>query len=65
MVTMSSYDQLYECLNPKCNYIYDPEWGDKKGEIPPGTQFEDMPENWRCPYCGTGREKFRPLPQGG
>ncbi len=62
---MAPYNQLYQCPNPKCNYIYDSEWGDKQAGVPPGTQFEDVPEDWRCPYCGAGREQFRHLLQGG
>ena len=65
VVTMAGHDQLYQCPNPKCNYIYDSQWGDKNGKIPPGTRFEDVAEDWRCPYCGAGREKFRRLAQGG
>ena len=37
------------CL--ECHYIYDPEKGDPKAGIPPGTPFEDLPETWRCPEC--------------
>jgi len=27
-----------------CKYTYDPEKGDPKQGIPPGTQFEDLPD---------------------
>ncbi len=27
-----------------CRYIYAPEVGDPKQEIPPGTKFEDLPD---------------------
>jgi len=37
------------CL--ECHYIYDPEKGDPKQGIPPGTPFEDLPDTWRCPEC--------------
>ncbi len=34
-----------------CGYVYDPaEHG--------GTVFEDLPEDWKCPRCGQGRDKF-------
>ncbi len=34
-----------------CGYVYDPaEHG--------GTAFEDLPEDWRCPRCKQGKEKF-------
>ena len=41
-----------------CKYIYDPEKGDPKQGIPPGTQFEDLPDTWRCPRCKRKKEKF-------
>lgn len=41
----------YVC--PICGYIYDPELGDPEHGIPPGTAFEDLPEDWVCPYCNT------------
>ena len=28
-----------------CGYVYDPERGDPDGRIPPGTAFEDIPDN--------------------
>ena len=41
-----------------CKYTYDPEKGDPKQGIPPGTQFEDLPDTWRCPRCKQPKEKF-------
>ena len=41
-----------------CGYIYDPEKGDHKQNIPAGTKFEDLPDNWRCPRCKRKKEKF-------
>ena len=41
-----------------CGYIYDPEKGYPKNNIPAGTKFEDLPENWRCPICKNCKEKF-------
>mgnify|MGYP000682029847 CR=1 FL=1 len=35
-----------------CDFIYDPEIGDPEGGIEPGTQFEDIPDDWVCPLCG-------------
>ena len=35
-----------------CGYIYDPERGEPKNGIPPGTPFEDLPESYVCPVCG-------------
>ncbi|MGD9167353.1 MAG: rubredoxin, partial [Syntrophobacterales bacterium] len=25
------------------------------------TQFEHVPEDWKCPACGAGKKMFRPL----
>lgn len=50
--------QKYLC--PPCGYIYDPEIGDPDGGIPPGTSFEDIPDDWVCPLCGVSKELFEP-----
>jgi rubredoxin len=42
-----------------CGYTYEPELGDPDGEIPPGTKFEDIPDDWVCPICGAAKEFFR------
>ena len=41
-----------------CEYVYDPAKGDDTAGIPPGTAFEDLPENWFCPICGVGKDEF-------
>jgi len=41
-----------------CGYVYDPEKGDPDGGIAPGTNFEDIPDDWVCPVCGVGKEDF-------
>lgn len=41
-----------------CGYVYDPEQGDSDNEIPAGTSFEDLPDDWECPVCGAGKEDF-------
>ncbi|MGO0122164.1 rubredoxin [Desulfothermobacter acidiphilus] len=43
-----------------CGYIYDPEEGDPP-EIPPGTDFENVPEEWVCPVCGAEKNLFDPI----
>jgi rubredoxin len=43
-----------------CGYIYDPKEGDPDGEIPPGTAFEDLPEDWICD-CGVQKDMFEIL----
>ncbi|UTL80379.1 rubredoxin [Pseudomonas putida] len=41
-----------------CWYIYDPACGDPENGIEPGTPFEGIPQEWRCPDCGLGKEAF-------
>ncbi|MDA7817491.1 rubredoxin [Sulfurimonas sp.] len=50
--------QRYVCLT--CDYIYDPEVGDIENDIPIGTAFEDLPDDWVCPDCGEPKENFVP-----
>ncbi len=46
----------YECL--VCNHIYDEAEGDAETGIPPGTRFEDLPDDWVCPTCGAEKADF-------
>lgn len=46
----------YECN--VCGYVYDPEMGDPESGIPPGTHFEELPEDWVCPVCGASKDEF-------
>jgi len=41
-----------------CNYVYDPAKGDPDADVPPGTAFEDLPDDWVCPECGADKESF-------
>ena len=42
-----------------CGYVYNPEVGDPENGIKAGTRFEDLPEDWHCPRCRKGKEKFQ------
>ena len=44
-----------------CGYVYDPEVGDHENLVPPGTAFEDLPDDWVCPLCGAEKEYFEKL----
>ncbi len=46
----------YECRS--CGYVYEPDKGDSGQNIPAGTNFEDLPSQWRCPVCGARRNVF-------
>jgi flavin reductase (DIM6/NTAB) family NADH-FMN oxidoreductase RutF/rubredoxin len=41
-----------------CGFQYNPEEGDPALGIPPGTPFEDLPEDYRCPICNAGKDYF-------
>ncbi len=41
-----------------CGYIYDPEKGDEDNDVPPGTAFEDVDDDWLCPVCGVDKSAF-------
>ena len=47
---------MYECN--VCGYVYDPKNGDPDNGIEPGTEFEDLPDNWVCPLCGVDKSEF-------
>ena len=32
--------------------------GNEKAGIPPGTPFEELPEDWVCPVCGERKDMF-------
>lgn len=49
----------YECT--ACGYIYDPEIGDPENGIDPGTEFDALPEDWVCPFCGVEKDLFEEL----
>ena len=53
--------RIYQCQMPTCGYMYMPTKGDRKGKIPAGTSFEDLPDTWRCPLCGATKSAFKPL----
>jgi rubredoxin len=44
-----------------CGHIYDPKEGDPTQGIPPGTPFEDLPETWICPECGSPRNQYEKM----
>lgn len=41
-----------------CGWIYDEQEGVPEEGIPPGTRWEDIPDDWVCPECGAGKEDF-------
>lgn len=49
----------WECT--VCGFIYDEDKGDPETGIPPGTKFENLPDDWECPLCGAEKSMFRQL----
>lgn len=46
----------YRCM--PCGYVYDPADGDSDSGIAPGTAFEALPDDWKCPICSAGKDEF-------
>ena len=49
----------YTCLI--CGFTYDEEKGLPTKKIAPGTRWNDLPGDFRCPLCGTPKSKFNDL----
>ncbi|OPX66275.1 MAG: Rubredoxin [Methanoregulaceae archaeon PtaB.Bin056] len=47
----------YQCMI--CGHVYDPARGEPSGDVPPGTDFLNLPNGWRCPVCQASPDKFR------
>jgi len=50
--------KMKEYICPLCGFIYDPNEGDIDEGIPPGTPFEELPDEWQCPICGASKSVF-------
>jgi rubredoxin len=48
--------QRWVCLI--CEYVYHEALGLPQAAIPPGTRWEDVPADFRCPQCGIGKQDF-------
>jgi rubredoxin len=45
----------YECV---CGFVYSEAAGDTDNGVAPGTVWGDVPEDYRCPVCGAGKDAF-------
>ncbi len=45
-----------------CWHVYDPAAGDEYWQVPPGTPFAALPEQWSCPGCDADKSGFLLLP---
>ena len=50
-VNFSKHEASGKYVCSICGYVYDPAEHD-------GVAFEDLPEDWKCPRCRQGKEKF-------
>ncbi len=41
-----------------CGWVYDEEQGGPENGIAPGTRWEEIPDDWRCPECDVGKGDF-------
>lgn len=57
--TVKTAKIVHQC--PDCLTVYDPEYGDILGDIPPGTAFEDLPAGYSCATCDSGKAIFVPV----
>jgi rubredoxin len=62
---MSKPEEIYRCQTVNCGCLYDPDRGDRRGKVPKGIQFGDLPEQWRCPVCGASKKMFKPMAGAG
>lgn len=46
----------YRCII--CDFVYDEALGLPEEGIPAGTAWEDVPEDWACPDCGSSKDDF-------
>ena len=44
-----------------CGFVYDEAEGLPEGGFSPGTLWEEIPESWVCPDCGTAKSEFEML----
>jgi rubredoxin len=57
---VSTETQTKQWICTSCGFIYDPAEGDPDGGVPPGTAFEEIPDDWFCPVCGARKSDFEP-----
>ena len=57
--TSSDESGLYKCW--ACGWVYDPAKGIPEQGIPPGTPWEDVPDDMQCPVCFLNKKGFDPI----
>ncbi|MDX2277885.1 MAG: rubredoxin [Hyphomonadaceae bacterium] len=51
--------QRWQCFF--CGFIYDEAKGCAELGLPPGTRWEDIPDDWVCPDCGAAKSDFQSI----
>ena len=41
-----------------CGYLYDEEQGVPEDGIEKGTRWDNVPEDWICPFCSASKNHF-------
>lgn len=49
-------DTAYWCL--MCGWLYEEAAGAPEEGIAPGTKWEDVPDDWKCPNCEATKAEF-------
>ncbi|MGW1073751.1 rubredoxin [Streptomyces sp. NPDC002537] len=49
-------NRAWMCL--VCGWVYYEALGLPEEGIAPGTPWEDVPDDWKCPDCGTTKDDF-------
>jgi rubredoxin len=45
-----------------CGFTYNEVAGAPEYGVPPGTRWDDLPEDWCCPMCGGEKDQFEAVP---
>ncbi len=56
---MSKAFKIYVCTT--CGFEYNEAEGCPQEGLAPGTRWEDLPDGWYCPECGTPKSDFNML----
>lgn len=59
MSAVASELQQWECAS--CHFVYDEAQGWPAEGIAPGTRWQDVPHDWRCPDCSAPKDDFMAL----
>lgn len=54
--TVTVLKKIYQCRH--CLTVYDESVGDDENNIPAGTTFNALPQNYHCPLCDAAKEDF-------